>query len=91
LIDKRIYPAEPFDTPVFTFKNCKPDRKTAYVFKISMGPRLSVSRISTASGGLQKMQVNVEKDVKQVTPPNTLYLAKTGFPPTSRPDARVPR
>jgi len=45
-----------------------------------MGPRLSVSRISTASGGLQKMQVNVEKDVKQVTPKNTLYLAKTGLP-----------
>ena len=80
LIDKRIYPGEPFDTPIFTFKDCKPDRKTGYMLKISIGPRLSVSRISTASGGLTKMQVNVEKDVKQVTPKNTLYLAKTGLP-----------
>jgi hypothetical protein len=80
VLDKRIYPGEPFDSPIFTFIECRPDAKTAFVLKMSMSPRLRVSRVSTAQGGLTKLQINAEPDVKQVTPPLTLFLAKTGLP-----------
>jgi len=78
--DKRIYPAEPFDAPIFTFVNCKPDTKTAYMLKITISPRLKISRVSTATGGLTKMQITVSKDTKQVTPQITMFLAKKGLP-----------
>lgn len=80
VIDKRIYPAELFDAPIFTFINCKPDSRTAYVLKISIGPRLKISRFSAAEGGLAKMQINAMVDVKHTAPQLTLYLAKTGLP-----------
>jgi len=81
-VDKRIYPSEPFDAPVFTFVNCKPDSKSSYVLKISLGPRMKISRVSSAAGGLRKMQINAELDREQAMPPITLYLAKTGLPLT---------
>lgn len=78
--DKRIYPAEPFDAPIFTFVNCKPDTKTAYVLKINISPRLKISRVSTATGGLTKMQIVAIPDTKKATPPMTMFLAKKGLP-----------
>jgi hypothetical protein len=78
--DKRIYPAEPFDAPIFTFVDCKPNTKTPYALKISLGPRLKISRISSATGGLTKMQIVATPDMQQVKPPQTMYLAKKGIP-----------
>lgn len=82
-IDKRIYPTEPFDAPLFTFIGCEPNTRDRYVLKISMGPRVKVSRVAAAEGGLRKLQINVEPDKKQVTPQITLYFAKTGLPLTA--------
>jgi hypothetical protein len=79
-VDKRIYPSEPFDAPIFVFVDCKPYSKTAYVLKINISPRLKISRVSTATGGLTKMQIVVATDVKQEKPPMTMYLAKKGLP-----------
>jgi len=78
--DKRIYPHAPFDAPIFVFVNCKPDSKTAYVLKINISPRLKISRISTATGGLTKMQIIASPDTEQVKPPITMYMAKKGLP-----------
>lgn len=78
--DKRIYPAEPFDAPIFIFVGCKPENRTPYVLKINISPRLKISRISTATGGLTKMQIIATPDTKQVMPPITMYLAKKGLP-----------
>jgi hypothetical protein len=82
-VDRRIYPTEPFDAPVFTFVGCEPNTRDRYVLKISMGPRVRVSRAAAAEGGLRKLQINVEPDRKQVTPQVTLYFAKTGLPLTA--------
>lgn len=84
VVDKRIYPSEPFDAPIFTFSDCSPDQKMAYILKISVGPRLAVSRVSTTTGGLKKMQI-----VLSIYKPkpnfglSILYLAKTGLPLTT--------
>jgi len=78
--DRRIYPDQPFDAPIFTFINCEPDDRTPYVLKVNVGPRLRISRVSRARGGLKKMQIIVRPDTQRRTPETTLYLARKGLP-----------
>jgi hypothetical protein len=80
VVDKRIYPQDLFNAPIFTFINCQPDTKTAYVLKVSMGPRTSISSLSSASGGMEKLQINVSICKPTTLTPVTLFLAKTGMP-----------
>lgn len=82
VVDKRIYPQTLFQAPIFTFVNCVPNAKTLYMLKISIGPRMQVSRFSHVEGGMQKLTIKVQLmlEEKKEPPPIRLYLAKTGLP-----------